>query len=393
MRRSTERILTTHCGSLPRPRDLLAPLHAKDSGLPHDRTMLAAGVRQSVFGVVHQQVETGIDVVNDGEHSKSSFAHYARTRIGGLTASDEPRQRLADTSRDAIEFPGVYEEMKVMFAARTAMTQRPQGMSRLNCTGPITYIGQAEIKSDIDNLKAALARTPGMEAFITAISPTNLELYFANRFYKSDEEYLAALAEAMNQEYRAIVAAGFLLQIDDPRLITHYNRTPGMTIEECRKFIALRVDAVNHALNGIPEDRVRFHTCYSVNVAPRVHDLELRHYVDLMLKIKAQAYSIEAANPRHEHEWQVWREVKLPPGKILIPGVVSHCVYQVEHPELVAQRIERFANVAGRENVIASNDCGFATSAAGDEVHPDVAWAKLASLVEGARLATKRLWA
>jgi len=265
-------------------------------------------------------------------------------------------------------------------------------MSRLICAGPITCIGQAELKADIDNLKAALGATPAAETFITAISPTNLELYFANQFYPSDEDYLAALAQAMNQEYRAIVEAGFLLQIDDPRLITHYNRTPGMTIEECRKFIALRVEAVNHALEGIPEDRVRFHTCYSVNVAPRVYDLELRHYVDLMLRIKAQAYSIEAANPRHEHEWQVWQEIKLPPGKILIPGVVSHCVYQVEHPELVAQRIERFASVIGRDNVLAGNDCGFATSAAGDEVHPDVAWAKLAALVEGARIASKRLW-
>jgi 5-methyltetrahydropteroyltriglutamate--homocysteine methyltransferase len=217
-------------------------------------------------------------------------------------------------------------------------------------------------------------------------------MYFANEFYPTDEQYLAALAEAINEEYRAIVAAGFLLQIDDPRLITHYNRTPGLSIEECRKFIALRVEAVNHALRGIPEDRVRFHTCYSVNVAPRVHDLELKHYVDLMLKIRAQAYSIEAANPRHEHEWQVWKDVKLPSGKVLIPGVVSHCVYQVEHPELVAERIERFASVVGRENVIAGNDCGFATSAAGDEVHPDVAWAKLKSLSEGARIASKRLW-
>jgi 5-methyltetrahydropteroyltriglutamate--homocysteine methyltransferase len=205
-------------------------------------------------------------------------------------------------------------------------------------------------------------------------------MYFANEFYESDEDYLVALADAMNEEYRAIVDAGFLLQIDDPRLITHYNRLPGLTLEECRKFIALHVEVVNHALQGIPEDRVRFHTCYSVNVAPRLHDLELKHYVDLMLKIKAQAYSIEAANPRHEHEWRVWEEVKLPPGKILIPGVVSHCVYQVEHPELVAQRIERFAGVIGRENVIAGNDCGFATSAAGDEVHPDVARLALRSL-------------
>jgi 5-methyltetrahydropteroyltriglutamate--homocysteine methyltransferase len=391
--RSTGRILTTHCGSLPRPRQLLTPLHAKDAGLPYDHDMLALDVCRSVVDVVRRQVETGIDIVNDGEHSKASFASYARTRISGLEVADEPRQRLAETSRDAVAFPGAYDEMKVMFAARRAMTQRPQGMNRLICTGPIKYIGETELKADIDNLKAALASTPAVEGFVTAISPTNLELYFANKFYRSDEDYLAALAQAMNQEYRAIVEAGFLLQIDDPRLITHYNRTPGMTIEECRKFIALRVEAVNLALDGIPEDRVRFHTCYSVNVAPRVHDLELRHYVDLMLKIKAQAYSIEAANPRHEHEWQVWQDMKLPPGKILIPGVVSHCVYQVEHPELVAQRIERFASVVGRENVIAGNDCGFATSAAGDEVHPDVAWAKIASLVEGARLASKRLWA
>jgi 5-methyltetrahydropteroyltriglutamate--homocysteine methyltransferase len=230
------------------------------------------------------------------------------------------------------------------------------------------------------------------EAFVSAISPTNLEMYFKNEYYATDEEYVAALAEAMNQEYRAIVDAGFLLQIDDPRLITHYNREPDLSVEDNRKFIAARVEAVNYSLQGIPEDRVRFHTCYSINVAPRVHDLELKHYVDLMLRVRAQAYSIEAANPRHEHEWRVWQEVKLPPGKILIPGVVSHCVYQVEHPELVADRIERFASVAGKENVIAGTDCGFATARAGDEMHPDVAWAKLQALTEGAEIASRRLW-
>jgi 5-methyltetrahydropteroyltriglutamate--homocysteine methyltransferase len=392
VKRSDHRILTTHCGSLPRPRGLLAPLHAKDAGLAHDRKDLAARVRQSVSDVVRKQVELGIDVVDDGEHSKSSFATYARARIGGLEPADKPRARLGAVSRDALAFPGVYEELQAIFAARPAAIGRPRGMAALICTGPIKYIGQEEVKADLENLKHALAGAPVAEAFVTAISPTNLELYFANEFYRSDEDYLVALAEAMNEEYRAIVGAGFLLQIDDPRLITHYNRTPGLTIDECRKFIAQRVEVVNHALRGIPEDRVRFHTCYSVNVAPRVHDLELRHYVDLMLGIKAQAYSIEAANPRHEHEWQVWREVKLPPGKILIPGVVSHCVYQVEHPELVAQRIERFASVVGRDNVIAGNDCGFATAAAGDEVHPDVAWAKLGALSEGAQLASKRLW-
>jgi len=390
--RSVQRILTTHCGSLPRPRDLLVPLHAKDSGDPYDRAALAARVRSSVSEVVGRQVELGIDVVNDGEHSKASFATYARARIGGLERTDREKSHRANVSRDALAFPAVYEEMKVMFGARSAAIGRPRGMNELVCTGPITYIGHDEVRADIDNLRQALTGRPSQEAFITAISPTNLEMYFTNDFYRTEEEYLAALDDAMNQEYRAIVDAGFLLQIDDPRLITHYNRSPGMTIDECRKFIALRVEAVNHSLRGIPEDRVRFHTCYSVNVAPRVHDLELRHFVDLMLKIKAQGYSIEAANPRHEHEWEVWKEARLPAGKILIPGVVSHCVYQVEHPQLVAQRIERFASVVGRENVIAGNDCGFATSAAGDEVHPDVAWAKLAALSEGARLATRRLW-
>jgi 5-methyltetrahydropteroyltriglutamate--homocysteine methyltransferase len=392
MYRSTDRILTTHCGSLPRPRDLLAPLHAKDAGLAYDREALAARVRASVAEVVRRQVAAGIDVVDDGEHSKASFATYARSRIGGLEPTERKRERLGDVSRDALAFPAVYEEMKLMYGARTAASGRPHGMAALVCTGPIKYIGHAELAADIENLKLASEGTSVAEAFITAISPTNLEMYFANEFYPNDEQYLAALAEAMNEEYRAIVAAGFLLQIDDPRLITHYNRMPGLSIDECRKFIATRVEAVNHALRGIPEERVRFHTCYSVNVAPRIHDLELVHYVDLMLRIRAQAYSIEAANPRHEHEWQVWKDVKLPSGKILIPGVVSHCVYQVEHPELVAQRIERFASVVGRENVIAGNDCGFATSAAGDEVHPDVAWAKLKSLSEGARIASERLW-
>jgi 5-methyltetrahydropteroyltriglutamate--homocysteine methyltransferase len=260
------------------------------------------------------------------------------------------------------------------------------------CTGPIKYVGQDATKADLDNLKAALNGLNVAEAFVTAISPTNLEMYFHNEFYKTEEEYLIALAEAMNVEYRMIVDAGFLLQIDDPRLITHFNRVPELTLEENRKFMALRVEAVNHSLKGIPEERVRFHTCYSINVAPRVHDLELKHYVDLMLKIRAQAYSIEAANPRHEHEWRLWQDVKLPDDKILIPGVVSHCVYQVEHPELVADRIERFAGIVGRERVIAGTDCGFATARAGDEVHPDVAWAKLRALSEGAKIASRRLW-
>ena len=262
----------------------------------------------------------------------------------------------------------------------------------LVCTGPVSYIGQAQLAADIAHLRAATQGVPAEEVFVTAISPTNLEMYFENRYYKTEEDYLFALAAAMREEYRAVVDAGFVLQVDDPRLITHWNRIPHLSLQDNRKFIELRIDALNHALEGIPEEKVRFHTCYSINVAPRVHDLEMKHYADLMLKVRAQAYSIEAANPRHEHEWRIWKEIKLPEHKILIPGVVSHCVYQVEHPELVAERIERFAGVVGRERVIAGTDCGFATSRAGDEVHPDVAWAKLEALAQGARIASARLW-
>lgn len=290
-------------------------------------------------------------------------------------------------------FPGAYEDMRIMLAARSgSLAPKRQVRPRAQiCSGPISYIGQDELKADIENLKLALNAIGGREAFMTAISPSNLELYYENKYYGSDEEYLAALADAMRVEYQTIVDAGLILQIDDPRMATHYNRSADASIEECRKFIALRAEAVNYALRGIPEERVRFHTCYSVNIAPRVHDLELKHFVDLMLQIKASAYLIEAANPRHEHEWQLWEEVKLPDDKVLIPGVVSHCVHLVEHPELVAQRIMRFAGVVGRERVIAGTDCGFGTSGAGDEVHPDVAWAKLAALVEGTRLASQRL--
>jgi 5-methyltetrahydropteroyltriglutamate--homocysteine methyltransferase len=393
MKRSTGRILTTHTGSLPRPPDLVELLNRKELGEDYDRGAFAARIAGAIGTIVRRQAEAGIDVIGDGEHSKVNWMAYARGRLSGLEEIDSgPRFRGA--TRDSLAFSAAYEDMRIMLAARSSAlvakrTVRPRAQI---CSGPIVYVGQDELLADIQNLKAALAGVAAEEAFITAISPSNLELYYENRYYASDEEYLAALAEAMRAEYRAIVDAGFLLQIDDPRMATHYNRAPDASIEECRRFIALRVEAVNHALRGIPPERVRFHTCYSVNVAPRVHDFELRHFVDLMLAIRAGAYLIEAANPRHEHEWQVWQDVKLPDDKILVPGVVSHCVHLVEHPELVAQRILRFADVVGRERVIAGTDCGFGTSGAGDEVHPDVAWAKLAALVEGARIASGRLW-
>jgi 5-methyltetrahydropteroyltriglutamate--homocysteine methyltransferase len=391
---SRQRILSTHTGSLPRPADLVTALNAKELSESYDAAALADRVRRAIVDIVRRQADTGIDVIGDGEHSKVNWMAYARGRLAGLEEIDSP-PRFRGATRDSMAFPGAYEDARVMLAARSGAivpkrTVRPRA---LVCSAPIRYVGQAEVRADIENLKAALVGIDAKEAFITAISPSNLELYYENRYYASDEEYLAALAEAMHEEYQAIVDAGLLLQIDDPRMATHYNRTPNASIEDCRTFIALRVEAVNHALRGIPEDRVRFHTCYSVNVAPRVHDLELKHFVDLMLQVRAGAYVIEAANPRHEHEWQIWEEVELPPGKLLIPGVVSHCIHLVEHPELVAQRIARFASVLGRERVIAGTDCGFGTSGAGDEVHPEVAWAKLAALVEGARIASRRLWA
>lgn len=392
MKHSQNKILTTHVGSLPRPRDMLMPLHNKESGLPYDAAALEIEIDEAVANAVKRQVDLGIDIINDGEHGRASFATYANTRIGGLERLQRPPQHNVKPTRDAIAFPAVYDEMKKMFGARRVLTGRPVDEVSLVCTGPITYVGQAEVEADIAHLRKATKGAKAEEIFITAISPTNLEMYFENRYYKTEEEYLFALAEAMRVEYKAVVDAGFILQVDDPRLITHYNRMPGITMEENRKFIELRVEVLNHALEGIPEEKVRFHTCYSINVAPRVHDLEMHHYVDLMLKVKAQGYSIEAANPRHEHEWRVWNETKLPDHKVLIPGVVSHCVYQVEHPELVADRLEKFAGIVGRERVIAGTDCGFATSRAGDELHPDVAWAKLQALVEGAKIATKRLW-
>jgi 5-methyltetrahydropteroyltriglutamate--homocysteine methyltransferase len=392
MKRSERRILTTHVGSLPRPRELLAPLHARESGEPYDAAALERATAAATLAAVRRQADLGIDILNDGEHGRASFATYANTRIGGLERELHPPRHIARPTRDSRAFPAVYAEMKKMFAARRELTGKPEDEVSLVCVAPVKYVGHEQLQGDLAHLRAAARGVPLEEMFVTAISPTNLEMYFENRYYKSAEEYLFALADAMHEEYRAIVDAGFVLQVDDPRLITHWNRMPELSPEDNRKFIEQRIEALNHALRGIAPERVRFHTCYSINVGPRVHDLEMKHYADLMLKVRAQAYSIEAANPRHEHEWRIWQDLKLPEDKILIPGVVSHCVYQVEHPELVAERIERFAGVVGRERVIAGTDCGFATSRAGDEVHPEVAWAKLQALAEGAELATGRLW-
>ena len=391
MKASTDRIITSHVGSLPRPMELAALLQNRENGVWVDSDDLDRRIRDSVDTIVKKQIELGMDVVNDGEHSKSNFAAYTGRRIGGFETIDLPFA-YTGKSRDMLEFGPVYEENRAMYAARPsrlAMTRRHQAYA---CTGPVHYTGHDAVKIDIANMKAAMAGTSATEGFMTALSPNMVVSLYRNRFYKTDEEYAYALADVMREEYKAITDAGLILQIDDPRLITTYDRDPDKSLADCRKLMAMQVDVINHSLRGIPEEKVRFHTCYSTNVAPRAHDLELKDYVDLMLKIKAQGYTFEAANPRHDHEWAVFSDVKVPEDKILIPGMVSHCVALVEHPELVAQRIERYAKVVGRERVIASNDCGFATAGAHDEVHPLVAWAKIKSLVDGSRIASKRLW-
>jgi 5-methyltetrahydropteroyltriglutamate--homocysteine methyltransferase len=388
MKRSTDRILTTHAGSLPRPDDVLAMVQARASGAPVDEAPHRARLRGAVAEIVRRQVEAGIDVVDDGELGKPGFIHYVNERLAGFEPSPAvPAASSWAESREVRAFPEYYA-----WFARVMPSPAAQA-ARLACTGPVTYRGQAQLRADLDNLGAAVAGARPAEAFVPAASPSSIAAWHSNRHYGTEEEYLFAIADAMREEYAAIVDAGFLLQIDDPRLVTHYILHPELSLAECRRWCRTRVDALNHALRGIPEDRVRFHTCYSINMGPRVHDMQLRDIVDIILRVRAGAYSFEAANPRHEHEWRVWEDVKLPAGKLLIPGVITQSSVLVEHPELVADRIARFAQVVGRENVIAGSDCGFATFAGSMEIHPTVAWAKLAAMAEGARIASRRLWA
>lgn len=385
---TSDRILTTHTGSLPRPLDLLAMIRAKAAGEVVDEAALAALVRGGVAEIVAKQAEIGIDVVNDGEFSKASFVTYARERLGGLSPREGLRRSWAG-SREVLAFPEFYKN------TLGAVNQRQMHMV---CTGPVTYRGRAALNADLANLKAAIAAQNGKAggkvagAFVPCISPSNIEDWNANEFYKTEEEYLFAIGEAMSEEYRAIVDAGFMLQIDDPRLVSYYMVNPQLSLQACRAWAEVRVEALNYALRDIPREKIRYHTCYGINMGPRVHDMELKDIIDIVLRIKAGMFSFEAANPRHEHEWKVWKAAKLPDGTKLMPGVVTHSSVLVEHPELVAERIVRYAGIAGRENVIAATDCGFATFAGSDEIHPSIVWAKLQSLVQGAKIASKELW-
>jgi 5-methyltetrahydropteroyltriglutamate--homocysteine methyltransferase len=381
MKHSTDRILTTHAGSLPRPSELLDLLQSADASAL-ERGDNAGRLRGAVREIVRRQVDLGIDVVDDGEYGKPSFVSYINERLGGYEVDTHagPRNQWA-TSREGLSFPEFY-----------AQTHAASTHTHMICTGPITYKGHAQLKRDIDNLKAALSGVKVEEVFMPAISPSNIEDWQKNAFYKSQEQYIFAIADAMREEYKAIVDAGFLVQIDDPRLVTYYILHPEASIADCRKWAEMRVEALNHALHDIPPEKIRFHTCYGINMGPRIHDMELKDIIDIILKIRAGAYSFEAANPRHEHEWKVWKNTKLPDGKILIPGVISHSTILVEHPELVAERIVRYAEIVGRENVIAGSDCGFATFAGSKEVHPSIVWAKFKALNDGARIASKQLW-
>ena len=386
MKLSTDRILTTHVGSLPRPDDLVDMMMQRLDGKPVDEKAYNARVAKAVQDTVKHQVDMGFDVVNDGEMGKPSFITYAAQRLDGLEKRAGSRPSPFATSRETLAYPEFYE------SEAAKQVSAPRRRALMVCTGPIKYKGHDRLKIELDDLKAAVKATNAAEAFVPAIAPSNIETTTPNEHYKTAEEYVFAIAAAMREEYQAIVDAGFVLQIDDPFLVTYYITRPDLDIAECRKWAEVRVEALNAAIAGIPADRIRFHTCYSVNMGPRTNDMQLKDIIDIILKVKAGAYSFEASNPRHEHEYEEWGKAKLADDKILIPGVITQSTVLVEHPELVAQRLERFAGVVGRERVIAGADCGFASFAGSNEVHPSIVWAKFESLVEGSRIASKKLW-
>jgi len=383
MKRSTERILTTHCGSLPRPKDLLDQMKAKVSGQPYDEGAYARRVRSAVADTVKKQVETGIDIPTDGEQGKPGFFTYVNERLAGFTPNPGAGFKMFAAEVDA--FPEYYKQ----YFSQAMLGGSVAPPVPVVCTGPVSYRGQEAVGRDIDNLKTALQGLKIEDVFMPAVAPSGVG---RNQYYKTDEEYLGAVAEALRTEYQAIVEAGFIVQIDDPFLTDIYSYS-GLSPADKRKTAESYVEAVNHALRGISADKVRFHTCYGINEGPRVHDAPLKDILDVMLKVKAGAFSFEAANARHEHEYHVFEGTKLPAGAILIPGVITHASNIVEHPELIAERITRYARLVGRENVIAGGNCGFSSQATyNTEVHPTVVWAKFQAMAEGARLASKQLW-
>ncbi len=388
MLHSTERILVTHTGSLPRPRDLIDVMLAENEGRTFDPSDYELKLQHAIHDIVHRQLDLGVDIVDDGEFSKRGFAVYAHQRLDGLTPTGRVRISPWATSRESQAFPEFYSTSNPVPGNKS----NPSNM-QMSCTGPIAYKAEKRLAQDLENLKAAASAAGVVEAFVPAISPCDVAGNQENEHYKTAEEFLFAIADALRVEYQAIVDAGFLLQIDDPLLINYYVKNPDLNLGQCRAWAEGQIEAINFALRGIPEDRVRYHTCYGINMGPRVHDMEMKDYIDIVLRIRAGAFSFEASNPRHEHEWRIWEEVKLPEGKLIIPGVITQSSVVVEHPELIAQRLVRFAGLVGRENVIAGTDCGFGTQALEvPEIHPDIVWAKFKAMAKGAQLASERLW-
>jgi 5-methyltetrahydropteroyltriglutamate--homocysteine methyltransferase len=385
MLQSTDRILTTHAGSLIRPPAVVAFDTARQAGEPIDEAAYDDALRQAVNDVVHRQVEAGVDVVDDGEFSKSSWGTYINQRVSGFQPDPERDMAINYTGRDAERFADFFDSLGT-----------PGGRRRWRgadvCVEPIVYVDEDSIQRDIGHLKDAATAAGANEAFLPVVAPASAAFNGVNDYYKSEEEYVYALAEALRHEYLAIYESGLVLQVDDAVLANAYDDLMERGPDVYRKWAELRVEALNHALRGIPEDRVRYHLCYGSWHAPHVADAPLEAIVDLILEVNAGAYSIEAANVRHEHEWRVWQDTKLPEGKLLIPGVVSHHTISVEHPRLVADRILRYAGIVGRENVVAGTDCGFQQGARIERVHPSIMWAKLEALAEGARIATQELW-
>jgi 5-methyltetrahydropteroyltriglutamate--homocysteine methyltransferase len=391
MKRSTDRIIVSHAGALPRPEDLRDLLIARESGKPYDEAAYNRRVREVISDVVKKQIESGIDCVNDGEESKRSFSSYARTRIGGF------EERTVDTTgepptiymRDYADFPGFFGGGRSAFGGQSGLAAGfSTTATHVFCVEPLKYVGHAAVQEDIDIFKQALQGAGDVEAFLPAVAPGTIEHWMTNEYYKTDEEFVYAIAEAMREEYQAIVDAGFVLQIDDPDLGDGWQMFPEMSVADYHKYAGMRIDALNHALRGIPEDRIRFHMCWGSHHGPHKYDLPLAGFIDLIVKVPAECYSIEAANTRHEHEWRAWQDVKLPAGKSLMPGVVGHTSDMIEHPRLIADRLVRYAGIVGRENVIAGTDCGLGPRVG----HAEIVWEKFKAMSEGATIATKELW-
>jgi 5-methyltetrahydropteroyltriglutamate--homocysteine methyltransferase len=388
MKHSTDRILTTHVGSLIRPAALQDFLRAKQAGKPYDQAAYSKCLKDAVAEVVDEQADVGIDVISDGEFGKSiSWSQYVLERLSGFE-----RRPIGPDNKNPFT-RGVDREKFTEFYAELDAREGVATTVEAVCVGPIAYNGQAELQRDIDNFKAALKDVKVEEAFLPVAAPASVIPDRKNEYYKSEEELIRAIGAAMRTEYRMIIEAGFVLQLDDARAAVTYDRmVPPGSFADYRKWLALQVDVLNEAIAGLPADRIRYHVCWGSWPGPHTTDVPLKDIVDLILGMKVGAFVLEGANPRHEHEWRVWESAKLPAGTVLIPGVISHATNVVEHPELVAERITRLAHLVGRENVIAGTDCGFAQGPFHRRVHPSIMWAKLGALVEGARLASAQLW-